>query len=53
MVLGFDMLMVVIAGVNIVEFVKMAEIPEVISAKTLPCMTLFSETLSSEMFPLC
>lgn len=29
------------AGVDILEFVKMAEVPDVIRAKALPCMVIF------------
>lgn len=39
--------MAVIAGENILEFIKMAEIPEIIRAKAPPCM------LFSEAFPQC
>jgi hypothetical protein len=38
--------MAVMAGVNILEFVKMAEVPEVIRAKALPCMVLSRSTSS-------
>lgn len=39
-----------IAGVNILEFIKMAEIPEVIRAKAQPCMFILRSIPSMLVF---